>query len=190
MAKNATGSTAPPTEPEGPCIRILQCLVCRTMEVLPDFPKGQPAEHDVTLNNALIPHEAYSENPTHVGALLRVDQRLWGNPALRKQMVKQMWEKTLREDKGFVPEYYDAKDNFQHDAIRCFQGHLSPDGACPDWRADNKKIRNPAADDRKALARSVRRDVQDFGPGPTVWICDFCPVRAFYERKANEAKGI
>jgi hypothetical protein len=79
--------------------------------------------------------------------------------------------------------YYDVQDTFREDALLCYSQHLRPKGACPDWHADNKRL----TPDTKAARKEVGLSPQGM---PVIFLCSFCPVRSYYDRKNNEAKGI
>jgi hypothetical protein len=50
----------------------------------------------------------------------------------------------------------------------------------------SKRLGNPAARDRKKLAKDLRRDVGDLGPGPRVFLCQFCPIQTMVDAKKRE----
>lgn len=163
-------------------IRVLQCWDCRSMEELADF-QGLP-EHDHVLQHIDERHGGQSAQP-HNRALHRVGKEHWDDRAVRKQIVKQMWASTT----GFVPEYYHTRDTMHEDAAKCFAKHHRQ-VPCLDYQDSSKRLGNPAWRDRLRLTKELRRDVGDLGPGPKVYLCNFCPIQTYVDRaKHDHSKG-
>lgn len=155
-------------------IRLLQCMTCRSLEELPDF-TGRP-EDDVLLHYVDENHGGHTDNP-HDRALHRVEDKHWRDPAIRRQITREMW----RDTKGFVPAYYDTRNTLLEDAAKCFKKHHFS-VPCLDYQDPSKRIGNPASRLRKQVAKEMRRDASDFGPGPKVFLCNFCPVQSHVDR--------
>lgn len=159
--------TTPTTTTTGPCIRLLQCWDCKSVEELPDF-VGLP-EDDHILQHLDLKHGGDSQMPHH-RALMRVEKAHWEDRSIRRQIHKQMWA----DAKGFVPEYYHAKDTMVEDALKCFVAHRRSI-PCIDYQDRSKRIGNPAAGLRKKLSRETGQDFT--GGGPKIFLCSFCVVQ-------------
>lgn len=170
-----------PLDDSGPRIRLLYCSVCRSIEELPPF-EGRP-ENDVLLEISAARHE--SNGVRHTGHLFDVAVKLWSDERVRRQIIDQIkgGSKGLSEfDAGF----YDTKSNFAEDALSCYSLHLRPQGSCPDWRSERKRLVPDTKAERKEMGMPTVREVG----GPKVFLCDFCPVKSFYMMKNNEQKGL
>lgn len=163
---------------EDPQVRVLQCWVCSTLEEIPDY-DGIP-EDDAFLYYVDEKHGGQTEHP-HNRALHRVSLKHWSNDKVRAQIAEQMWA----GETGFKPEWYARHDTLSEDALNCFTAHKRQT-PCMDYRDSSKRIGNPAARDRSLLARALKRDVQDLGPGPQAWLCQWCPVESFVNAKKHE----
>lgn len=153
------------------------------MEVIPYY-EGNP-DYDVLLHNVDDKHGGHETDPVriHERALHTVVEALWDNPRVRRQLVKQMWDGT----KGFTPEYYDVKDTYKDDAMSCYQLHKRPGRhthLCSDYRNSDKRIGNPAYQDRVKMSRELRDHDLRYS-GPKIYLCQFCP----YESEVNAMKA-
>lgn len=156
----------------GSQIRLLRCTHCGTLEELPDY-QGRPEEdhvldHLVMQHNKRHPHVADTKN-----FLFRVSEAAWKNPKSRRPIHARIWAD--QQGKGFVPEYYAAKNTFMEDASKCHTEH-NRQVPCIDWHNDRKRIGNPTKEgwDRGAVK---------------VYLCDFCPVAAMVMQAKREAAG-
>lgn len=145
---------------------------------MPDF-EGAP-EHDTVLEYAV------SQHPDHVGNLYRVPIGYWLTDAIRSKVIDQIkgGSKGLRE---LDPTFYEVRNTFKEDAGKCYQQHNRPTGACAEFRSDKKALRPDTNAERKDAGLPL---LTRNSPGPKTYLCDFCVVRRFYERKSNEEKGI
>lgn len=159
------------TGDEGPQIRLLRCTRCKTLEELPDF-RGRP-EDDVALDHLVMVHQ--QRHPFHEDKdafLLRVNEELWRRR--KKELHRKIWE-DVKQEGGFVPEYYATRDTFKEDAVKCHIQH-NRQVPCIDWRVDRKRLGNPTKEGwREGRVK--------------VYLCDYCPVRTFVEAKAREQAG-
>lgn len=160
----------------GPCLRLLQCMTCKSVEELPDF-EGLP-EDDVVLQELDLKHGGATEMPHH-RALLRVERAHWADRNIRMTIHKQMWVDTT----GFVPEYYHTKNTLQEDAAKCFTAHRRA-VPCIDFQDRSKRLGNPAARDRAKLSKEARHDFT--GGGPKLFLCNFCVVQQAVDAKKLE----
>jgi hypothetical protein len=156
-----------------PKIRLLYCYDCRTLEELPDF--DGPPEYDTILEVALSRHE--TNGMRHIGKMYDVETRVWEKKNLRETIIRQI--KGGSEGLAIIDrEYYNVRDNFKSDAMKCYSQHLRPKEGCGDWRADSKKLLPNTKADRKELGL-------DPAKMPVQYLCKFCPVSAYYERKSR-----
>jgi hypothetical protein len=155
-----------------PKVRILHCADCRTIEELPDF--DGPPDRDIILEVALSRHETNGHR--HIGKLYDVEERVWALPNLRKQLIEQIKGGGSLGLAAIDPEFYNVRDTFKEDAAICYGLHQRPKEGCSDWKADSKRLLPPTKADRKELGLSMEG-------APKRYLCDFCPCRAYYDRK-------
>ncbi len=154
-------------------LRVLQCLVCDTLESLPDF-QGHP-DDDVLLANLASRHVFESGEP-HKGQLYDVDKRRWESPSTRYALISEIEKKSGRKirtrrpsgkvDTGFDQEFYDARDTFTEDAGKCFQQHNRNPG-CPDYMSPKKRLLPDTKKERRDLGLST-------ADRPATYLCQFC----------------
>lgn len=165
----------------GPKIRLLFCLNCKTIEELPDF-EGRP-EDDVLLEITVERHQ--SSGIPHAGHLMKVPLVVWEIPKVREEIVKQIRQQGSSGLDVIMPGFYDTKNNFFEDAMACYAAHMRPKGQCADFRTEKKRLVPKTHAERKEAGLAAPGTT-----GPKVYLCDFCPVRVFNERKAREQKGL
>ena len=156
-----------------PRIRVLHCHDCGTLDEIPWY-EGPP-EYDSLLEVVLSRHETNGHR--HIGKLFDVEIRVWKLDNLRNQII----ENIKGGSKGlaaFDPSYYHTRDTFREDALKCYKEHLRPKDGCGDWRADSKILRPDTRKERLEVGL-------DMSGAPKHWLCDHCPVSAYYERKAR-----
>jgi hypothetical protein len=158
-----------------PKIRLLHCYDCRTLEELPDF--SGPPEYDTILEVALSNHE--TNGIRHVGKLYDVEERVWKLKNLRNTLIEQIKGGGSMGLAAIDPKFYEVRETFKDDALKCYKEHLRPKDGCSDWRSDSKRLVPPTKKERSEVGLSMEG-------APRQWLCNFCPVRAFYERKAQE----
>jgi hypothetical protein len=164
----------------GPQIRLVVCKNCKTIDELPDY-QGNPA-NDVLLEITVGKHQN-SMGITHVGQMFRVPLAVWSDTKVRDEILRQISEGT----KGLAEideQFYDSRSTFFEDAMSCFQKHRRPQYGCSDWRADDKRLVPDTSKERKDLGLAKVTEA-----GPKVYLCDFCPVRMYYEGKARAEAG-
>ena len=151
-------------------VRVLQCLDCGTLEELPDF--DGPAEYDNLLEMLVQRHD------NHAGKLFRVPESSWIRTDTRHRIIEQIrgGSKGIAE---FSDGYYDVADTFREDALKCYAKHLRPQEGCPEFRSDKKRLLPDTKAERKEAGLPIRPT------GPTTYLCDFCPCKSYYERKAR-----
>jgi len=159
-------------------IRLLRCDVCKTLEEIPDF--DGPPEYDVILQVTLSRHRTPEGHP-HIGRLIDVPERAWNMPKLREALLTQIHDGISKGAAEFDSSYYDIQNTFREDAMACYSLHNRPKGGCPDFNSERKQL--------KPDTSAERRDAGLDGRGmPVIHLCSFCPVRSFYDGKANEEK--
>lgn len=163
---------------EGPKIRLLHCHDCGTLETLPWY-EG-PADRDFALEYLLIQHETNGHR--HIGKLYDVAEKVWELENLRNTLIEQIKGRGSPGMAAFDPKFYDTRDTLKEDAAACYQAHLRPKEGCGDWRTQRKQLVPDTKQDRKDVGLSMEG-------APRQWLCDFCVVRSYYEKKNNEAMG-
>lgn len=137
------------------------------MEELPFF-RGNP-EDDVLLDDLTSRH-VFPNNERHFGHLFDVEEFRWRNPEVRRQILEQIGGRT-----GFDPQYYEDKNTYVEDAVKCFDAHRRTI-PCIDWHSDKKRIGNPTK--------------LGWESGPKVYLCDFCPVRSTVDTSKRAKRGL
>lgn len=160
-------------------IRLLHCHDCGTLEELPWF--DGPASADIELEYVLSRHETNGHR--HIGKLYDVEERVWKLKNLRNTLIEQIKGRGSAGLAVLDSTFYDVRDTLKEDAAKCYSVHLRPTAGCADWRSDRKKLLPDTKKDRKEVGLSMEK-------APVRWLCDFCPVRSFYETKANQHRGI
>lgn len=157
---------------EQPKTRLLHCRDCGTVEALPDY--HGPVDQDYALEYVLSKHG--SEDNRHIGKLYDIETRVWALENLRRAVVSQIKGGGSRGLAEFDSTFYDVRDTLKEDALQCYQLHRRPTEGCIDWREDRKLLVPPTKGERKELGLTM-------DGAPKRYLCDFCPARAFYERK-------
>lgn len=161
------------TEQE-PYIRLLVCRTCKTIDEIPPF-EGRP-EDDVLLQ---ISVEKHGEN--HTGVLYNVGAIYWHSDTMRDAIKEQITKGSSGLD-VFGTNFYSTRMTFHEDAMSCYQKHLRPKGQCPDFHDKSKRLLPQTAADRY----EVGLEAPSKSSATKVFLCDFCPVRMYNERKRNE----
>lgn len=165
-----------------PKIRVLWCKTCGTIEELPDF-VGHP-DDDVVLRISVERHR-FPSGLEHVGLMFNVQAKHWYVESARKQIIKQMKGGGSEGLNEADPTFYDTRNTFAEDALKCYAAHNRPKGGCPDYGSDKKQLVPDTEKDRKDLGLEKAKYV-----GPKVYLCQWCPVQSFYATKSREKKGL
>lgn len=155
-------------------MRVLVCFTCKKVEEIPDF-LGHP-DDDYMLDYVVQNH------PDHQGQLYRLPIAIWLLPDAKKNLISQMTGGASGLDM-FYSGFYDTHNTFKEDALICYKGHQQPKGQCPDFYSDKKKLKPDTKQERKELGLAPLK------VGPQVYLCDFCPVKTYNDRKNREARG-
>jgi hypothetical protein len=161
-------------------IRLLQCLQCETLEILPDY-TGSP-DDDFYLGYALEQHKDPLSGTPHIGNLMKVDAVAWDDPKKRKSIEKEINDAVVvGSEKGLGDAYYYAKDQFKEDAFACWRAH-NKNAVCPDYKSEKKLLKPGTSQDRKALRLPEARTKH--------YLCDHCPVKSIVQKKHFEKLGL
>ena len=162
------------TNEQEPHFRLLVCRTCRTID---ELPSGDEDPGDVLLQ---ITVERHGED--HVGLLYNVPKVVWMSEKLRPEVIQQIQGGSSGLD-AFGTQFYSTRMQFSEDAMTCYKQHNKPKGQCPDYKSE-KKVLKPGTD-------KLRKDAGLGAPtGPKVYLCDFCPVKMYNQKKAFESKGL
>lgn len=163
-------------------MRLLRCFICKTIEELPDPPRGvdphaiEPGQ-DPLLDDLIARH---TDNPAcggRNGQMFNVADSDWKDPERRAEILTKMGVETT----GLPGEFYDVKATFTEDAMKCFNTHKRPQGYCIDWKADSKRL-GRATPEGKAWQKQNQK-------APTMHLCDFCPVATTVAVAQRAASG-
>jgi hypothetical protein len=166
-------------------IRLLLCNDCHTIEELPDF-NGHP--DDDTLLKISVEKHVWPTGTEHLGSMMRVPLKFWGNDVVRKQIIAQIKVGVGNvEGLDAIQEgWYASKSEFQASAMTCYQKHNRPRGSCGDWKSDSKKLIPKTSVERKEAGMGKA----GANGAPVTFTCDFCPVATYYHTRARDAKGL
>jgi hypothetical protein len=149
-------------------MRLLRCMDCKSIEELPDPPAGvnpnniNPGE-DPLLDELISRHQTNQQ--AHIGQLFTVPDQDWANADARSQILEQIIKSD--SETGLGAEYYDVRNTFQDDALKCFEQHNRPE-RCIDWLSDRKAL-GRATPEGKAWQKQNYK-------APQTYLCHFCPV--------------
>ena len=161
-----------------PYVRLMVCRTCKTIDELP--PHDGPPETDVLLQMTVDRHGS-----EHVGLLINVGALYWASPTMRKAIIEQIQQGSSGLD-AFGVQYYETRMQFAEDAMSCWAQHLRPKGQCTDFRAESKRLLPQTAQERKDAG--LESPTQS--SATRIYLCDFCPVRVYNEKKSREQKGL
>jgi hypothetical protein len=161
-----------------PYIRLMVCRTCKTIDELP--PYDGPPESDTLLQ---ITVERHGEE--HKGLLVNVSALHWSSPTMRAAIIEQINKGSSGID-VISPNFYATRMQFAEDAMACWATHQRPAGQCPDFHSDKKRLLPQTAAERKEAGLDNPAQTN----ATRVYLCDFCPVRVYNEKKAREAKEL
>ena len=171
-------------------ILLLICYTCKTVEEIPYDKTGTylgDGKYDQTDNPFLIEANAPHERGGHYGALTDILWAYWMTPKIKEGLIAQLKEQFVKNGGGsgldvFGTNFYDLKDTYSADAMSCWGIHNSPKGQCSDYKTERKILKPGTDNERKAagLAKSTAK----------IYLCDFCPVKMYNQKKAYESKGL
>lgn len=171
---------------EGPVIRLLVCLVCTTLEELPDY--DGPSNHDYLLDIAVEKHVFPSGEP-HKGKLFKLPVETWANGEKRQEIMEQLSKgarglDVLTDDgeKGF----YETKMQFAEDAMECWIKHNQPKNDCDDYQKPSKRLLPNTAKERGELGLPKPEHLD----GPKIFTCNFCPYHGEVVQRKRRILGM
>jgi len=158
-----------------PHMRLLLCETCRVIDEIPDF-DGYP-EDDIVLQLTIEKH------PNHKGRMYKVPLKYLMVPVIKENIVKQIMSGITKGLDVLDSTFYDTRNTFAEDAMRCFAQHGRPQGQCPDFNSKKKRLVPKTQAERKDAGLDMKS-------APVIHLCSFCPVRMFNEMKHNEESGL
>lgn len=172
-----------PEAKDEPQVRLLFCTSCSSIDSLPPH-DGRP-EDDVLLERLIHDMHTHPLLGPHKGLMFTVPLKWWANDAARKQIIKQIRDGLSDGMDELDPEYYENRDTFGEDALKCYAAHLRPKGGCPDYMSDSKKILPPTDGARKELGLAPVRET-----GIGISLCQMCPVHVGFVTNQRAKKGM
>lgn len=171
-------------------IRVLQCIDCRSLDVLPlhgddaleyvtdkhRFPDGSKHFGNLIPLN-ITPKDGSPERPATLDD--------WNDKKFRDFIKRHFDEQLIARPgagAGLGTQFYDTKNTFEHDALVCFGKHLRPKEGCQDYRRDSKKLKPDTAAERKAEGLPAPRALR--------YLCDFCPVHSYATHLEVKRRGL
>ena len=176
---------------ENEYILLLVCKTCRRIQELPYSKAGKylgEGRYDQADNPFLPSAIGDCERKGHMGMLTDINFVYWMTPKIKESIVAQIKETFTGGDNiaagldVFGTGFYDLKDTYSADAMSCWKLHNSPKGQCTDYKID-----------RKLLDAGTNAERKDAGMGKStikVYLCDFCPVKMYNQKRAYEEKGL
>lgn len=169
---------------EGPLIRLLLCLVCETIEELPDY-EG-PSNFDYLLEISLEKHK-FDSGEEHKGKLFKLPVKSWANPEQKKAILEQFKQGGSKGLDDLDPDksFYETKMEFADAAMECWQKHLQTP-MCNDYESPSKRLLPNTAKERADLNLPSPEHLE----GPQVYSCHFCPVHVNVTTKKRAMRGM
>jgi hypothetical protein len=164
-------------------LRLLYCLVCKTLEELPPF-DGRP-ENDTYLMLACEGHVFPSGDP-HKGRLFRLPVAYWANEEIRKGIIDQIKGGGSKGLDEVDPDYYASRSTFAEDALKCYQRHQRPTDGCSEYMDSSKILLPKTAVERKELGLPSPKNA----PGPKVFLCTMCPIHSIVTTRKRALLGL
>ncbi len=170
---------------DGPIIRLLVCLVCETIEELPDY-EG-PTNFDYLLEMSLEKHKFDSGDP-HKGRLFKVPVKSWANAKDKAEILEQLRKGGSRGLDEISPEknFYETKMTFAEEAMTCWQKHNQPTVNCDDYESPSKRLLPDTAKERGELGLPKPEHLD----GPKVFTCHFCPYHGQVVQRRRAIMGM
>ena len=170
---------------EGPVIRLLMCLVCKSLEELPDY-EG-PSNQDYLLEISLEKHKFDSGDP-HVGKLFKLPVKAWADPKQKEAILEQFKQGGSRGLDELTDEknFYETKMTFAQDAMQCWQKHNKPTNNCEDYESPAKRLLPDTAKERGELGLPKPEHLE----GPKVYTCHFCPYHGQVVQRRRQIMGM
>lgn len=177
------------TEMEADYLLLLVCYQCKSIEEIPYVKSGKylgDGKYDQSDNPFLPLVVEPHEKGGHLGRLIDIPTVAWvGRPDIRKATIEKIKEQMLKGGSSGLDvfgDFYNVKDNYSADAMSCYALHNRPKGQCPDYKSDRKAIQPNTTDERKELGLGKSK--------VKIYLCDFCPVKMYNQKKAFTERGL
>jgi hypothetical protein len=171
---------------EGPVLRLLLCLVCKTLEELPDY--DGPSNQDYLLEIALEKHK-FPSGDEHKGKLFKLPVKVWGNGEQREAIMKELTDGAQGLN-AMNPDgeknFYEVKMQFAEDAMECWIKHNQPKNDCDDYQKPSKRLLPDTAKERGELGLPKPEHVD----GPKIYTCNFCPYHGEVVQRKRRILGM
>jgi hypothetical protein len=172
---------------EGPVIRLLLCLVCNTLEELPDY-EGR-SDQDYLLEISLEKHK-FPSGEEHKGKLFKLPVKTWADGAQREEILKQLSTGARGLDvlngENSDKNFYETKMQFAEDAMACWIKHNQPKNDCDDYQKPSKRLLPDTAKERGELGLPKPEHVD----GPKIFTCNFCPYHGEVVQRKRRILGM
>lgn len=172
-----------------PKLRLFYCKICHQLIEVPWLrdPRealAHPDAPDPYLDPIVEQHMHGRPEIAEHASVMDVPVVLWNNPQERDRITQQIYAELSPGLDAIAPGYYDVKNQYSADALRCYVQHNQPkDGSCSDWHAKRKQIVPDTKAERKDLGLSAVPD------GPKQYICSFCPIAIVRQQRAYDQAG-
>ena len=178
---NIDGSEETVVDSDDPRIRIFVCYVCDSVEPLPWF--DGPPERDEALIARIEPHK--SAGVAHKGHLFTVSEVSWASSTRREEILKQLDLARNGGETGLGTRFYDVRNTFEEDAMRCWRKDHNRTTDCADYMSDAKLLLPDTREERKELGLSLKAKDR---PANTR-LCHFCPYHSIVMQRVRHEQG-
>jgi hypothetical protein len=170
---------------EGPVIRLLLCLVCETLEELPDY--DGPTDRDYLLEISLEKHVFDSGEP-HKGKLFKLPVKAWANPEQKSAIMEQFKKGGSTGLNELDPEksFYETKMAFAEEAMNCWVAHNKVTTNCEDYESPSKRLLPNTAKERAEVGMPLPQHLD----GPKIYTCHFCPYHGQVVQRKRMIMGM
>lgn len=176
---------------ENEYILLLVCKTCKSIEEIPYSKTGKylgdgkyDQENNPFLEEIVGPHSRKG----CFGMLTDINFVYWMTPKIKAALVEQI-KKQFTGDSPFAAgldvfgtNFYDLKDTYSADAMSCWKVHNQPKGQCADYKVERKVLTPNTAAERKEAGMGAST--------AKMFLCDFCPVKMYNQRKAYQERGL
>lgn len=171
-------------------INLLICKQCKDIKEVPYWKGGkklpEAGRYDQTDNPWLEGAIGACGPAGHFGILTDCLTVAWvGNAKLKEEILERIKKQILGGGSSGLDilgtNFYAVKDTYSADAMSCWKIHNSPKGQCSDYKAERKVLKPDTAAERKAIGLEATKS--------KIYLCDFCPVKMYNQKKAYEERG-
>ena len=139
-----------------------------------------PWQQDTWLNELLKGHMLPSGEKTHGDVHVGIiEQDKWTDHS--ESILAEIGNEFVRpgQGEGLGQSYYDTKENFRADAMRCWRVEHNRTTNCGDYKSDSKRLLPDTRMDRKELGLDPKSR-------PNTFLCDFCPYKSIVMQRQNK----